>query len=96
MALRKKKLRPELDAPDVLDLAERANRLDSGEILNHMDTTLSLLCKYVPEYRATKDSRYLGEIDLAAQAIYVMARELSTRVGELPSTKPARQHGRHY
>lgn len=94
--MRRKKPKPTLDGPDVLDLADRAIRLDSGEILDAMDTTLSALCKYVSEYRHTKESAYLGEIDLAAQAIYAMARELSIRVGEVPSTQPARQHGRHY
>jgi hypothetical protein len=79
----------------LIALAERAVKLDSSEILNAMDVTLSNLCLFIPEYRKTMFNEYLGEIDLASQAIYVMARELSNRVGEKPSVKPARQSRRY-
>ena len=93
--LKRKQKSPTFDAPDLVALAERSVRLDNGEILDALDVTLSSLCKYVPEYRRTKEKDFLGEIDLAAQAIYVMAKELSIRAGEVPSTKPTRQ-SRHY
>lgn len=91
----RKKRKATFDAPDLLALADRTVRLDSTEILNAMDVTLSSLCRYIPEYRRTMQNEYLGEIDLAAQALYVMSQELAERVGEKPSVKPARQSRRY-
>ena len=88
---KKKRQNPNFEGPDFADLAVRCSKLDSGELLNALDVTLSSLCKYIPEYRRTMENEYLGEIDLAAQAIYAMARELSVRVGERPQVRPARQ-----
>ena len=93
--MRRKKKTPAFEAPDLIDLAERAVRLDNSEILDALDVTLSSLCKYIPEFRRTKEKDYLGEIDLAAQAIYVMAKELATRAGDRPTSQPARQIRRY-
>ena len=81
-----------LDAPDLRALADRVHKLDISECVDAMDITLSTLCKYIPEYRRTKDFYLLNEIGMAAEAIYVMAHEIETRreVGR-PLIKPTRQ-----
>jgi len=89
---RRKRGSATFDAPDLADLASRALGLDNGAIIDAMDITLSNLCRYLPAYRQTKDLDYLGEIDLAAQALYVMAKELATRRGDRPTGTPARQN----
>jgi hypothetical protein len=91
MSWTRKKSRPKLDTPDLLDLAERSTRLDNGEMLDAMDITLSNLCRYLPEFRRTRQADYLGEISMAAQALYVMAEEMATRAGARASEKPTRQ-----
>jgi hypothetical protein len=83
--------RPKLETPDLLDLADRTTKLDNGEILDALDITLSSICRYVPEFRRTRDSDYLGEISMAAQAIYVMAEEMATRAGHKAPDQPTRQ-----
>jgi len=93
MGLKRKK-RPGFEAPDLLALAARANRLDNGEILDQLDTTVSTVNQYTTGYRQTKDLLYLKELALAAQAVYVMAEEMLTRAGEpgsIPTAPPARQ-----
>lgn len=92
MSLRRRKnRRPPFEAPDLVALAERATRLDNHEIFTAVDTTLSNLGRYVSEYRQTMNSDYLGELMLGAQALYVMAAELSVRRGEPPAGTPTRQ-----
>jgi hypothetical protein len=89
--MRKRKSRPKLETPDLIDLADRATKLDNGEILDAVDITLSNLCKYVPEFRRTRDSDFLGEISMGAQALYVMAEEMATRAGARAPERPTRQ-----
>ena len=90
--MRLKKRKP-LDVPELSGFADRVNKLDNSEIVDAMDTTLSTLCKYVPEYRRTKDFYLLNEIELAAQAIYVMAHEIEVRRenGQPSTIKSTRQ-----
>jgi hypothetical protein len=82
---------PRLDTPDLTALADRAVKLDNDEILSTLDTTLSALTRYLPEFRRTRDSAYLGEMSMAAQAIYVMVEEMATRAGARAPTQPTRQ-----
>jgi hypothetical protein len=89
--MKRKFKRPKLEAPDLLALADRATRLDNGEILDAVDTTLSSLCRYVPEFRRTRQSDYLAEISLASQALYVMAEEMLTRAGARAPEEPVRR-----
>lgn len=86
-----KKSRPKLDTPDLLDLADRATKLDNPEIIDQMDTTLSNLCRYLPEFRRTRQGDYLAEISMAAQALYVMAEEMATRAGIRATEEPVRR-----
>lgn len=88
---RKKFKRPKLETPDLLDLADRATKLDNSEILNALDITLSNICRYVPEFRRTRQSDYLAEISMGAQAIYVMVEEMATRAGARASEEPTRR-----
>ena len=88
---RRRKQLPEFEAPDLAALAERAVRLDNGEIHSALETTVSTLDRYVYEYRRANDPDFLSEMLLSAQAVYVMAHELLVRRGEAPSTAPARQ-----
>ena len=92
----KRRSRPKLDTPDLLDLADRATRLDNGEILDTLDITLSNLCRYLPEFRRTRQTDYLGEMSMAAQAIYVMVEEMATRAGARAIDEPVRRSARSY
>lgn len=82
--------RPKLETPDLLDLADRATRLDNGEIIDALDVTLSNLCRYVPEFRRTRQADYMAEVALGAQALYVMAEEILTRSGMRATDEPTR------
>lgn len=96
--MRKKKLRQaekSFEAPDLAALAERAVRLDSPELHNALETTIVNMGRYMSEYRQQRNGDFLGELMIGAQAVYVMAAEESTRIGEPPSQKPTRQL-RHY
>jgi len=88
---RRHKNQPGFDAPDLLAMAHRVTGLDNPEILDAMDTTLSNLCRYVADFRHTRDNDYLGEIGLGAQALYTMSTELAARRGAAVSTTPTRQ-----
>jgi hypothetical protein len=88
---KRRKKAPEFDAPDLLALAERVTRLGNNEIIEQLDITLATLNRYVPEFRRTRDADYLGEIGLGAQALYVMAKELGVRQGDLLPERPTRQ-----
>ena len=79
----KRKYRRKLEAPDVIDLAERARGLDQSSVLDMMDVTVSNLNQYIREYRQTRNIDYLGELNLSAQAIYAMANELLLRSARL-------------
>lgn len=82
---------PSLETPDLLDLAHRAKGLDNGEILDAVDITLSNLGRFTSEFRRSRESDYLGEISMGAQALYVMAEEMATRAGFMAPTTPTRQ-----
>ena len=91
----KKKTRQRLqqgfDAPYLQDLARRSVRLDNEELIRTLDTCMSTLNRYALEYSRTKDVDYLGEIQLTAQSVYVVAAELDARRGNRPAVAPARQ-----
>jgi hypothetical protein len=88
---KRKKAAPEFEAPDLLGLAQRVTRLGNNEIVDQLDVTLGTLIRYIQEWRHSRDADYLGEIALGAQAIYVIAKELGVRQGELLPTQPTRQ-----
>ena len=83
------------DAPDLMALADRATRLDSPQLWEALDTTINNLGRYMTEYRQHRNGDFLGEMMLGAQAVYSMAAEESSRIGEPPSQKPTRQLGSH-
>jgi hypothetical protein len=51
------------------------------------------LNKYFTEYRRSRETDFLGEMSLCAEALYVMTEELATRAGAASpiTAKPARQ-----
>ena len=89
--MRRRRKKPDYDFPDAVALAERANRMDTLEILETLDATVGNLNRYLPEFRRTRDGDFLGEIALCAEAIYCMAKELGVRQGDLIPTQPTRQ-----
>lgn len=94
--MRKSKRRPSLETPDLLDLADRATRLDNGEILDALDITISNIGRYASEFRHSRNTDFLAEMSMAAQAVYVMVEEMATRAGQRASKEPVRRSVRSY
>lgn len=72
-------------------LTQRAELLDTNEIIDAIDLSLSALCRYVPIYRQTKDIDCLSEIKLSTESVFVMTNELLSRHSAVSEVTPARQ-----
>lgn len=104
MKLRK---RGKFSSANLLALATRAKVLDRSELLDNLETALSLLGRYVSEYRRTREARMLAEAKMSAEAVYAMADELLGRdeppplddddgTPKLEKLQKARQMREHY
>lgn len=91
----RRKVKSSFTGPNFEVLFRRIQKIGSDEALDQIDQTVSVLCKYVPEYRRAKNPEILGEVKLAAEALYVLAAELESRQGVTSEIAPARQRG-HY
>lgn len=90
---------------NLLKLAQRAQTLDRSELVDNLDTSLSLLTRYVAEYRRTRHPDLLAEAKLSAEATYALLDELLNRdepppiieeEERFPKMQRARQAREHY
>jgi hypothetical protein len=81
---RKKKQPRKFEGTHVDTLVRRLQHMDKSEILDTLDTTLSVVCRYVPEYRRTRNNDLLAEAQLSLEAMYVMTTELLRRLEPPP------------
>jgi hypothetical protein len=86
-------------------LASRAQGLDRSELVDNLDTSLSLLTRYVAEYRRTREPRMLAEAKMSSEAIFALLEELLNRdepppeldeEERFPKMQRARQMREHY
>ena len=99
MGLRKKKAKTGFDGPDFAVLTQRAQSLETGELIDALENSISAVNRYISEYRRTRDATLLEELKMSAEAFYVMADVLAERSGDAYGNPvaPARQRGSsHY
>jgi hypothetical protein len=101
----RKSKRKRFSPANLVKLAQRAEVLDRTELVDHLDTSLSLLTRYIAEYRRTREPNMLAEAKLSAEATYAMLEELLSRdepppitaeEERFPKMQRARQAREHY
>jgi hypothetical protein len=86
----RKKSKKKFSPANLVRLAQRAQGLDRSELADNLDTALSLLTRYVAEYRRTREARMLAEAKMSAEAVYAMLEELLNRDEPPPITEEER------
>ena len=92
---RKKPQPNRFSGPDVDDIRRRIHSLDKSEMLDHMDTTISVVNRQISEFRRTRDAYLLDEIRMSSEVIYVLADALKDDSPRLVS-RSTRQTREHY
>lgn len=101
MKMKRRKFSP----ANLVRLAQRAKLLDRSDLVDNLDMSLSLLTRYVSEYRRTREPRMLAEAKMSAEATYALLEELlnrdepppiSAEEERFPKMQRARQIREHY